>query len=165
MEVLIAVCIGIVATIVMTGLLVGITRSGLAEADMVRAIGSLLLRREAGALKVGMVAHLAVGVICALVYVAVWSLFDFSGFAEFAMVGAMVGFGHGLVVSLILVIVVAENHPLERFRTAGVGVALSHLVAHVVFGVVVGLGVAASDVRFEGVHQIAEKVIPSQRTY
>jgi len=53
--------------------------------------------------------------------------------------GAMMGFLQGLVVSIGLVIVVAEHRPVERFRKAGVNVALIHLIAHVIFGAIIGL--------------------------
>jgi hypothetical protein len=55
------------------------------------------------------------------------------------VLGSMMGFVQGLVVSIGLVIVVAEHHPVERFRKAGVKVALIHLIAHVIFGAIVGL--------------------------
>ena len=41
-------------------------------------------------------------------------------------------------VSLALVISVAEHHPLERFRKAGITVAVSHLAGHMVYGLIVG---------------------------
>ena len=46
---------------------------------------------------------------------------------------------YGLVVSLGLVWIVAENHPLDEFRQATPLVFLSHFAGHVVFGAVVGL--------------------------
>jgi hypothetical protein len=46
------------------------------------------------------------------------------------------------VVSLLLVIVVAEHHPLERFREAGFRVGVTHVAAHVVYGLVLGIAVS-----------------------
>jgi hypothetical protein len=45
---------------------------------------------------------------------------------------------HGSVVSLMLVVLMAEHHPLERFREAGLRVAVTHVAAHIVYGFVVG---------------------------
>ena len=59
-----------------------------------------------------------------------------------AALGAGVGFLHGLIVSLGLVWVVAEQHPLEEFNEAGLAIGLSHIVGHVAYGAVVGLVVA-----------------------
>jgi hypothetical protein len=61
-----------------------------------------------------------------------------------AVLGAGVGFLHGLIVSLGLVWVVAEQHPLQEFNEAGMAIGLSHIVGHVVYGGVVGLVVGIS---------------------
>jgi len=58
--------------------------------------------------------------------------------------GLGVGFGHGMIVSLMLVWVVAEQHPLEEFQEADLAIGLSHLAGHVAFGGVVGLVVGLS---------------------
>jgi hypothetical protein len=55
------------------------------------------------------------------------------------MLGLGLGVVHGMLVSLMLVWVVAEQHPLEEFNEATFAIGLSHLVGHVVFGGVVGL--------------------------
>jgi len=43
------------------------------------------------------------------------------------------------VVSFALVVLVAEHHPLERFQKAGMGVAVAHLLGHLVYGLIIGL--------------------------
>ena len=60
------------------------------------------------------------------------------------MLGLGIGFFHGLVVSLALVWIVSERHPLEEFNDAGLAVGLSHLLGHVVYGGVVGVVVGLS---------------------
>ena len=44
-----------------------------------------------------------------------------------------------MLVSLMLVWVVCEAHPLEEFREAGFAVGLAHFAGHVAYGAVVGL--------------------------
>jgi len=42
-------------------------------------------------------------------------------------------------VSLMLVWVVSEQHPLEEFREADLAIGLSHFAGHVAFGGVIGM--------------------------
>jgi hypothetical protein len=46
------------------------------------------------------------------------------------------------VVSLLLVVIIAEHHPLERFQQAGLPVAITHIAAHLVYGLVFGAGIS-----------------------
>jgi tetrahydromethanopterin S-methyltransferase subunit G len=59
---------------------------------------------------------------------------------------AGIGFGilHGIVVSLMLVWIVAERHPLAEFQEAGLAVGLSHFAGHVAYGAIVGLVIGLS---------------------
>jgi hypothetical protein len=61
-----------------------------------------------------------------------------------AALGVGVGFLHGLIVSLGLVWVVAEQHPLQEFNEAGMAIGLSHIVGHVAYGAIVGFVVGVS---------------------
>lgn len=130
---------GVIATVVMSAALYAIHWRGFAEADMIRALGSIVTRNEANAIPLGMAIHLFSGIVFAFVYVIVWSTLPISEFQHYVLLGLVTGFAHGLVVSFALVILVAEHHPLERFQRAGIGVAVAHLVAHVVYGVLVGV--------------------------
>jgi hypothetical protein len=60
------------------------------------------------------------------------------------MLGLGVGIFHGIVVSLMLVWVVSDRHPLEEFKEADLLVGLSHFAGHVAYGGVVGLVVGLS---------------------
>jgi hypothetical protein len=51
---------------------------------------------------------------------------------------------HGIIVSLMLVWVVADQHPLEEFKEADLLVGLGHFAGHVAYGAVVGLIVGLS---------------------
>ena len=55
------------------------------------------------------------------------------------VLGGGIGFVHGIVVALGLVIMVAENHPLPKFQKAGFKVAFYHFLAHIIYGVTVGI--------------------------
>lgn len=130
---------GLIATAVMTVSLYAIHWRGFAEADMVRALGSIFTRSEANALPIGAAIHAVSGILFAFLYVIVWSTLPVAEFQHYVLLGLVTGFAHGLVVSFALVILVAEHHPLQRFQRAGMGVAIAHLLAHVVYGLLVGI--------------------------
>jgi len=130
---------GILATSLMTLFLWLLTFSGLTNADMVRAVGSIVTRTYRRSLGPGLAIHFVVGVIMAFIYLTVLSYLVPSSVITFVLIGATFGLFHGLIVSVILVILVAEYHPLQRFRRAGFGVALAHVAAHVIYGLVIGL--------------------------
>lgn len=138
---------GVVATIAMTAFLWIIHYTKLVTADMPRAIGGLFTKSADNALVIGIVIHFLSGIIIAFIYIAIWSMFRFDP-GILVIAGAVMGTGHGLVVSFALIIAVAERHPLEQFREAGFEVAVAHLVAHVIYGVVLAAMAASTGVRF-----------------
>ncbi|MGE5353641.1 MAG: hypothetical protein ACM3P0_16260 [Acidobacteriota bacterium] len=130
---------GAVATAVMTLFLEAVTRSGLAHADMVKAIGSMVTKSAHNAFKTGIIIHFAWGIFFGVCYTFILAMFNIHMIAYTTAVGASIGFVHGFAVSLMLVVVVAEHHPLEKYRNPGIQVAVAHFVAHVLYGLVVGI--------------------------
>jgi len=47
----------------------------------------------------------------------------------------------------LLVVIVAEHHPIEQFHGAGFEVAIAHFVGHVIYGILVGLVVGLTGAR------------------
>ena len=133
----ILVC-GVIGTSAMTSVMWLITKKGLANADMVRAIGSIFSGKE-NALSTGMTIHYVVGAVVAFIYLALISLFQPVSLLGYAVTGTAIGIFHGVAFAFILVVVVAEHHPQEEFRNAGIEVALAHLAGHIVYGLVVGI--------------------------
>ena len=68
-ELLLTAVGGIVATAVMSSTLYFITWRGFANADMIRALGSLVTKKEENALLPGVLIHFTSGVIFSFVYV------------------------------------------------------------------------------------------------
>lgn len=136
---LMSVVSGLVATTGMTLLLTAITKSGIANADMVHAVGSLFTKSLDNAAKVGMVIHITTGLIFALLYTFVIESFEVQGFLSNVGAGVLIGFIHGAVVGFLLVAAVAEHHPLKEFQKAGFSVAAAHWAAHLFYGFLIGL--------------------------
>jgi hypothetical protein len=142
MELARVLVVGIVATAFMSLSLYLIHWSGFANGDMVRALGSLVTRRYENSLPVGWVIHFSAGAAFSVLYTLAWQMSGFPAETLGVLICTVFGLFHGAVVSLLLVVIVAEHHPLERFQEAGLRVAITHVAAHVVYGFVVGAGIS-----------------------
>jgi uncharacterized membrane protein YagU involved in acid resistance len=139
---------GVIGTAGMSIALWGISHTGIANASMIRAIGSLFTRSYEDSFGLGLTVHFIVGIIIAFVYIALISLLAPVSLAGTIAYGGMIGLAHGVAFGFLLVVAVAEHHPLEQFRKAGLEVAIAHLTGHVIYGVLVGTVVGLTGVRF-----------------
>ena len=121
-----------------------IARAGLAKGDMVLALGSLLTKSRDNAYRTGLYIHVTAAMGFALVYTLLLVTLGYTHLPLSMMIGAGVGVLHGLIVSLMLVWVVADKHPLEEFKEADLLVGLSHFAGHIAYGGVVGAVVGLS---------------------
>lgn len=122
------------------------TRGEWARANMVIALGSLLTRSRENALLVGAFVHATSAIVFSTFYAVLMLATGFNSLPETLMLGLGFGIMHGIVVSLMLVWVVSDNHPLEEFRNASLAVGLSHFAGHVAFGAIVGVVVGVSPI-------------------
>ena len=139
---------GVIGTVGMSLALWGITQTGIANAAMIRAIGSMFTHSYEDSFSPGLIIHFIAGVIIAFIYVALISLLSPQSLAGTIAYGVMIGLAHGVAFGFLLVVSVAEHHPLEQFRSAGLEVAIAHLVGHVIYGVLVGAIVGLTRIRF-----------------
>jgi hypothetical protein len=140
--ILTALAAGVLGGLAMEGVLWIIGRSGWAKADMIVALGSMFTKSRESAWRIGAILHLVSAIAFAIVYTLLLIALGATEMPWSAALGIGIGFLHGLIVSLGLVWVVAEQHPLEEFNEAGLAIGLSHIVGHVAYGAVVGLVVA-----------------------
>ena len=141
-----SVVAGVVGTGGMTFVMYLINKMGVTNARMVIAIGSILTKTRENAIRVGLIMHFTAGVIFAILYTIFFSVYGINAIWQFVGVGFGFGFIHGFIMSFILVIAVAEHHPLEEFRQAGFAVAVAHVVGHLVYGTLVGLVIGLSGI-------------------
>lgn len=135
---------GLVGAVGMAAVLHGISRSPYFHTPMITALGSLFTGSKQNALLLGGLIHSFSGIFFGLLYTLAAVASGIQGGGSLVAFGAGVGFLHGIVISILLIMLVSQNHPLEEFRRAGIGVAFAHLLAHVVFGLLVGLVIAIS---------------------
>lgn len=139
-----ALVAGVCGGLAMEGAMWLIAKAGLAKGDMILALGSLLTKSRENAYRIGMIIHATAAIGFAFVYTLLMVTLGYTGMPDSLMLGLGVGVLHGLLVSLMLVWVVADRHPLEEFKEADLLVGLSHFAGHVAYGAVVGLVVGLS---------------------
>jgi len=135
---------GLIGVAVMTFFLRRARFFHLPETQMVRAIGSYITKDADNALKPGAVIHTLAGIGFAYWYRYLLSTVPSFGDSLFNTVVAfgLIGLVHGLIVTLFLVIAVAQYHPVARFRKLDGGDMASHVIAHFAYGLTVGLVLA-----------------------
>lgn len=136
---LIALPVGMIASWLMNLLMRRVSQQRDVPVNMVAALGSLIIRREEGAERVGTVVHFVVGVIFAAIYLGLFVLTGLTALGQTLALGLGFGLIHGVVVTLGLMIVVDEQHPIEKYRRATFAVGLIHLFGHILFGGLIGL--------------------------
>ncbi len=135
--VLMPIVSGFIATAGITAVLWVINKTGWTNADMVRALGSLITRSYTNALGVGLVIHFVSGTIIAAIYLHTFSILQLSNLPSEVLVGGLFGFGQGLIVGWCI-IRFADRHPVPEFQQADFQVAAAHVIGHIVYGVLMG---------------------------
>ncbi|MBI2518689.1 MAG: hypothetical protein HYV95_17580 [Opitutae bacterium] len=143
-HVLTALIAGVLGGAAMEGVLLAVGGASGRRVDMILALGSLITRTRENAYRVGLVIHAISAVGFALVYTMALVALGYTRLPNSMMLGLGFGVLHGLVVSLMIVWIVADQHPLEEFKEADLAIGLSHLAGHAAYGLVVGLVVGLS---------------------
>lgn len=133
---------GLLGAVAMTIVMRLISRTRWARADMIVAVGSLLTKSRENAFLVGLFLHGISAIGFGIIYTLLLMAARMATWPSALFAGAGIGVFHGLIVSLSLCWMVAEQHPLEEFRNVSVPVAFTHFIGHVAYGAVVGLLIA-----------------------
>lgn len=128
---------GFIATAGITLTLWLINKTGWTNADMVRAIGSLFTKDINNSLRIGLFVHFVGGIIISGVYLHILSILKLTLIIEYLLVGSILGFVHGFILSFGIVIF-AEHHPVKEFQEADFEVAIAHILGHVAYGLIIG---------------------------
>lgn len=139
-----ALAAGVIGGLAMEAAMWAISRAGLARGDMILALGSLLTKTRENAYRVGLVIHATAAIGFAFVYTLLMVTLGYTDLPHSLMLGLAAGALHGMIVSLMLVWIVSDHHPLEEFKEADLLVGLTHFAGHVAYGGVVGLVVGLS---------------------
>lgn len=127
---------GIIGGLGMTVSMYLIHFSKLAKADMVVALGSVLTKRKENSFFYGSIIHIISGIFFAFVYSFISQTFQIESLSSFVFLGLLLGFVHGFFVNFLLVVFMANDHPVEEYREASVQVGAAHIVGHIAYGIV-----------------------------
>ena len=108
---------------------------GLPRVDLMRAMGSYITGDRERAYGPGMVIHFVVGIIFGYVYY--WG-YRFTHVPLTPLFGMAGGAVHGIIVMLFVSIAVLEHHPDKRYQRRGPLTGFAQLLAHIVYGLIVG---------------------------
>ena len=144
---------GFVGTLVLTTALRGANELALTRVDLPFLLGTAVSGDRARAKALGYLLHLAAGEVFGLIYFAIFTAIDTSGW----LLGAVLGLLHGIVsatalVNILLPVVhprmgsalsAADSSPLLEppgflLRNYGRGTPIATLVAHIAYGAIVG---------------------------
>ena len=139
MNLLIIALAGLMGTSTMLAVMSVLHTLKLANADMVRAIGSLYTRSYKGSLVPGLVIHYTVGLIFAFIYSKLIWYAPVVTPSSIIIIATFAGFVHGVIVGLALEVMVAVYHPVPQFRKAGFAVVVAHIIGHVAYGLTLGI--------------------------
>lgn len=135
---LLVIIAGVTGTVLMSIVMYFIHRRGWANADMIRAIGSLVTRRYENSVLPGLLLHLSAGVLLAIPYLFVLRGAGISHPLHLISVGLALGTFHGAAMIFVLM-ALAEKHPVPQFQKASMDVAWAHVVGHMAYGAGIGL--------------------------
>lgn len=135
---------GVAGIIAMEAVMWRIGQAQWAKGSMIIALGALITRRRENAFRTGLVLHVISATLFALLYTLAMDNLGLAQWPTALFVGTGFGVFHGIIVSLALVWIVAEQHPLEEFNEAGLAVGLIHFAGHVAYGAAVGLVIAVT---------------------
>ena len=130
---------GLVATSTMLAVMSVLHRLKWANADMVRAIGSLVTRSYEGSLIPGLIIHYSFGLFFAFIYAKLIGLAPVNTPAAIVIIATFTGLVHGVIVGLALEVMVATYHPVPQFRRAGFAVVIAHILGHITYGISLGI--------------------------
>lgn len=130
---------GFTATLVMIAIMELTTRAKLANADMIRAIGSIITKSYENALTPGLLIHFSSGIFFAIIYFYAFGFLLPNKPNLAPVAGLAFGFFHGIVVTLSVVNLISKHHPLKKFQETGLYMALAHIIGHIVYGLSVGV--------------------------
>ena len=129
---------GIIATTGITLFLFVFSRK-FANVDIVRVLGSYITKSDENAFRVGIILHYVWGILFALVYTLILGFIDPPKNLNILLISSLTGVFHGIVASFMMIIFVAEHHPLEKYRRKGLASAAIYLIAHIIYGLLVGV--------------------------
>ncbi|MEX0323789.1 MAG: DUF6789 family protein [Puniceicoccaceae bacterium] len=139
---------GFIGAVTMNIFLRWVSSSFKEPVNMIKAIGSYATGSEKNAIFSGTLFHLLSGAFFGIIYTGIFFKMGAAVLPQSLFIGVGFGFAHGLLVSYGLMLVSMENHPIRQYRNATFSIGLLYLIAHVIYGAVMGLSIGLVSVLF-----------------
>lgn len=139
---LVALMAGLVGTTLMLGFLHLLAYYRAVESRLPVALGMMATRRMEGVIGIGLSIHYLFGLMWGFVYTHLIILAKPESGAAIVFLGVVMGLVHGIFATMFM-IGMADRHPMKSFRESPVASSLAHGVAHLVYGLGVGLTILA----------------------
>lgn len=135
-----AILAGLIGTVIFTIILYAAPTMGFPKMDIIGMIGTMAAEPGGAARAVGVIGHLIMGIVFAIIYALIWA----AGVGSVTWVwGLVFGLVHGLGVALVGMPMMVSIHPRSPEREGGPKALAGILIVHAVFGIVVALSYAA----------------------
>jgi hypothetical protein len=132
--------VGVLATIVMLVFFEIIRKT--TSVDVIRSLGAMFTQNEDNAFVPGVVLSLVYGIIFSYIYVLIFSFIPRLAVGNPAVVraalGMGLGFNHGMIAALATGMFLSI-HPVEKFRSQRIGIAIVNAFGHIIYGIIVGI--------------------------
>ena len=141
MDILTIVAVGVVSTIYMFGIQWCCERLGLVKGSLVHDVGTFTIPEPFRNPVSGAVLHIIAGLVFTGVYAFVFSFVQPLSIAHFMELGLLIGVVHGTLVTFFAMMGFSSNQEgLEDPRGSLFAAGALNIVAHIIFGLLVGLG-------------------------
>ncbi len=142
--VLYATLAGLIGAAGMTIVIAIVGKAGWTRANLIMALGYLFSDKRGTAFMMGFVVHLIAGIVFAMIYAALFLLIGLETPVLVIAGGAVLGFLHGVVASLIFVVGAVLGDGGDEIKKVKFSGGPTYLVAHVIYGFLVGVILALS---------------------
>jgi hypothetical protein len=142
MDILTIVAVGLIATGYMFGVQWVVERLGLVRGSMLRAVGSFAIPEPVRSPAAGIVLHLVAGLVFTAVYAYIFHFVHMRSTATYLELGGLIGLVHGFFVSYFSMMGFSSFERGDQVKPFTFQSAVLNVVAHFVFGLLVGLGFA-----------------------
>ena len=130
---------GLIATSIMSLFVFSFSRTLLLPINPFVAVGTMVTAARSEALKAGVLLHISAGLVASFLYAFILKAIGMVT-SFMPLVGAgMIGLVHSFVLSFLIVIVLGENGQTPGVRMQGMAQAGVYLVAHIIFGISLGI--------------------------
>lgn len=130
---------GLIGSVLMDVFLLLASQHSRPKIEMTEALGSLFLGRLEDAKLLGRAIHLISGAGFGLLYGLIMAWTQAATLPYSIFMGLGLGLLHGIFMSYCLMFIVAERHPIEKYRQATIQTGALHLLGHIIYGGVTGL--------------------------